>query len=227
MSSSLVWNEYGAHHDCSRYWSAIHSGYSNAGRADLADLISSPPFERLPFQWAWANQIHSSVALHVTGPGYQGTADALWTTTRNIGILIQTADCVPIILYAENVIGVIHAGWRGIANGVIQNTVVQMRRECSTIRAIIAPCISVDFYEVGEEVVESIIAMGIPRTVFCRESIPRPYVDLRTAVKYLLTSLEVELLYCDPRCTYNDSSLASYRRDGPLASRIITAVALR
>ena len=226
MSSERVWCEYRAHYDGSRYWSGVHSGYSNSGRAVLADLIGSAAFDELPFNWAWANQVHSSIAVNVTEPGLQGSADALWTTAPNIGLLIQTADCVPIILFSDNGVGLIHAGWRGIVNGVIQNTVLQMRKECSFLKAIIAPCISQDCYEVGEEVVSTFIANGIPREVFCREASPRPYIDLRSAVTHLLAALDVELLYCDSRCTYSDTTLASYRRDGPLAARIITAVAL-
>ena len=226
MSSERLWSEYRVHYDGSRYWSGIHSGYASSGRAVLADLIGSAAFGDLPFQWAWANQIHSSVAVNVTEPGLQGSADALWTTSPNIGLLIQTADCVPIILFADKGVGLIHAGWRGIVNGVIQNTILQMTRECSFLKAIIAPCISKDCYEVGEEVVSAFISSGIPREIFCLEANPRPYIDLRSAVKHVLASLEVELLYCDSRCTYSDESLASYRRDGPLAARIITAVAL-
>src|SRR6185295_8218635 len=77
-------------------------------------------------------------------------ADAAVTSVPGAAIAVQTADCVPIALLADGAVGVVHAGWRGLAAGVVEGA-VQMLREAGDgpVRAAIGPCIRARCYEFG------------------------------------------------------------------------------
>lgn len=83
-------------------------------------------------------------------------ADALVTRLPNVNLCVKSADCVPILLYSDNgIIAAAHAGWRGAASGIIQNTIdvmVKLGGNTSMISAFIGPCIRKESYEVNENV---------------------------------------------------------------------------
>lgn len=100
-------------------------------------------------------QVHGNSILNVTSEteSYQ-EFDALVTQEKGIAIAVLTADCAPILLYDEKneIIGAAHAGWRGAASGVIENTVIAMRNLGATsINAIIGPCIHLQSYSVDDD----------------------------------------------------------------------------
>src|SRR5687768_17260402 len=64
-------------------------------------------------------QVHSARAVEVTGPGFHGEADALQTTCGDLALSVITADCVPVLVAGATQLAAIHAGWRGIAGGVV------------------------------------------------------------------------------------------------------------
>lgn len=104
--------------------------------------------------WAWLRQVHGAGVLVVDTPddavrlaGRQG--DALVSGTAGLALAVQTADCGPVVLASpEGVIGIAHAGWRGIEAGVVAATVAAMRRLGATeLAAVLGPCIHVECYE--------------------------------------------------------------------------------
>ncbi len=106
-------------------------------------------------------QVHGNVVVTVDSPfDTILEADAMVTSQTNILLGVQTADCIP-LLFADpcnSVIGVAHAGWKGLKQGVIQNTLAAMEQlgaNRSKIRAAIGPCIAPQSYEVGEDVFEN------------------------------------------------------------------------
>ena len=104
---------------------------------------------------AFASQVHGKAVLQATKGGLVGEADALWTDVPGLLLAIRTADCVPIVAVAGDAVGVIHAGWRGLAAGVIP-AAVEVLRARGPIHAVVGPAICIDCYEVGEEVVEGL-----------------------------------------------------------------------
>ena len=81
--------------------------------------------------WFWARQVHGSAVVHVDHPddAVGQPADALVTARPDIALAVFTADCAPIVLVSpEGVIGAVHAGWRGLADGVIEAAVDRLRR---------------------------------------------------------------------------------------------------
>ena len=105
-------------------------------------------------------QVHSAIAIIVDKPmKYPQKADAMVTSTPNLGLTVLSADCQP-VLFADSTAGVIaaaHAGWRGTFNGILEATVEKMEilgAERENIQAVIGPCISQKAYEVGKEFFE-------------------------------------------------------------------------
>ena len=107
----------------------------------------------------FAYQRHTTTALIVDKPfeGERPIADALVTNTPGLLIGVQTADCVPVLLIDETtrVIAAAHAGWKGLADGILQNTLITMESlgaDRTHIIAAIGPCIHANSYEVGDDV---------------------------------------------------------------------------
>ena len=170
------------------------------------------------------HQIHGDAVAAVATGGDAGQADALWTEVPGLLLAVRVADCVPVVVAGEGRVCAIHAGWRGVAAGVVPAALAAMG---GGKRAVVGPCISVGHYEVGEEVVEGITAAGVPETCFVdRERGPRPHVDLRAAVAWQLEANGVARVEVLPHCTFSDPLLPSYRRDGPRSWRMAGLIGL-
>ena len=204
-------------------WMGWTYGASNISKDSVAHRVPqlSAPFNT----WALVDQTHSDIVKNVTISGSQGEGDAQFTSVANIGLVVQTADCVPIFLIGKRSgvlqVGVVHAGWRGVANQIVQKTIEQMS-EVHT--AIVGPCIGVNRYEVGEEVIDAIVATGVPREVCTQERMPRPYLDVRLAVAHQLRSCHVRNIETVGFCTYKDVGWAPYRLKGKNAGRILSII---
>lgn len=110
----------------------------------------------------WVNQVHGNDIHHIDATVLSMqplAADAMLSQQQGIGLAIMTADCVPIVLYqpASGKIAAIHAGWQGLACGVIQAT-AQHFTDSGQIMAWIGVCISQENYEVGSQVRDKLLA---------------------------------------------------------------------
>jgi polyphenol oxidase len=99
------------------------------------------------------NQVHGSEVLEVEANPGNLSGDGLVTSATGLALAILVADCVPILLIDETSprFGVIHAGWRGLAAGVVANAIAHFENP-NTVHAFIGPCISMEGYQVGPEV---------------------------------------------------------------------------
>jgi YfiH family protein len=169
------------------------------------------------YNYALVSQVHGDSVLRAECGGLIGEADALSTEKKGLVLAIRTADCVPILVEAEHEVFAIHAGWRGIANGIITKTLTSV----SGLRAaVVGPCISLSAYEVGLEVVDGILEAGVPRDVFVQDRSPRPHVDLKAAARYQLEQVGVKEIDVLPHCTFLDEGFHSYRRDKNRSGRL-------
>lgn len=175
-------------------------------------------------QVAIVDQVHADGIVEVVSPSgclaTLGPADAMFTTRPDVVLAVRTADCVPVLVAGPGVVAAIHAGWRGVAAGIVGKTLARMA-EVTGIRpedcvAAVGPHISAASYEVGPEVVAGIAASGVPPEVFVR---PERHVDLRAAVAHQLTVASVSAIEHVHRCTLLDSDLFSHRREGPVTGR--------
>lgn len=195
---------------------------------DKSSVVERLPSLVTPFtQWATIDQTHSDTVKVVTTSGNAGEGDASITTSPGLGLVIQTADCVPVFLIGEleghPQIAAVHAGWRGVANQIVSRALEQMS---NVHTAVIGPCIGVQHYEVGEEVIDAIVAAGIPREVCTQERIPRPHLDVRMAVAHQLRQSHIRTIETSGACTFSNANWASYRRDGANAGRILSVIGI-
>ena len=106
----------------------------------------------LPSEPRWLNQVHGSTPIWVDNNTSLLRGDAALSKTQNIVCAILTADCLPVFLCDEagTVVGIVHAGWRGLVAGVIEQAVAEMRKSCIHIMAYLGPAIGPDYFEIGE-----------------------------------------------------------------------------
>jgi len=166
---------------------------------------------------AFASQVHGREVLHAKRPGLVGEADALICDQPGLLVAMRVADCVPILVAGDGVVAAIHAGWRGLAAGIIPATMAAL----GTGRwvAAVGPRICVDCYEVGEEVVDGVGTL-VPASSFVRRDLgTRPHADLGAAAAHQLKEggvTEVDVL---PVCTRCSARHWSHRQEGQAAGR--------
>ena len=180
----------------------------------------------------WARQVHGTTASTVrdaAGPGQAdsaGECDALATDRSGVALVIQTADCVPILLAAPRAVGAAHAGWRGSAQNVAASAVAALRAlgaAPETLSAWLGPSIGPCCYEVGGEVAAQFAGD------FVRAGCGGGYrLDLRAVNVAQLEAAGIprSAIAVQPACTKcGGDGWASYRRDGAKAGRMIALIA--
>lgn len=153
-----------------------------------------------------------------------GECDALVTRLAGVGLVVQTADCVPVLLAASDAIGAVHAGWRGAAANVTGTAARAFRRSTEdpeSVRAWLGPAIGACCYEVGGEVAAQFAGD------FARASCDGRYrLDLPAVVRSQLEAAGIPNVVSDAPCTMcGGEHYASYRRDRERAGRMIALVA--
>jgi hypothetical protein len=160
--------------------------------------------------------------------------DALVTDKTGICLCVQTADCVPILLFdpVNNVIAAVHAGWRGtvkkIAEVAVQKMVLKYNSLPENIVAAIGPSISPDIYEVGNEVVEE-VRKSIPNAelLLHKNSSGKYHVNLWEANRQVLlgnglAEKNIEIL---GECSFTESSkYFSARKEGIATGRMVSGI---
>ncbi len=162
-------------------------------------------------------------------------SDALITKVKNVALGVVTADCVPIILYdVENqIIGCIHAGWRGASSGIIENTINKFRKINlkNKIFASIGPCIGKISYEVDISFYESFISRSKKNTIyFSKKNNKKKLFNLRKYVNDKLVKLNVKVDHVNHDTFKEKGNFFSYRRSQKLHEkdygRCISAISL-
>ena len=150
--------------------------------------------------WSWVRQVHGNAVLVVDEPGAgAGTvADAAVTRHHAAALAVLTADCAPIALAGDGVVAVVHAGWRGLAAGVIDRAVERMG--ANGIVAALGPCIHPECYEFGEADLD-VVADAVGDHVRAVTPGGAPALDLPAGVHASLSRAGVEVVYDADVCT--------------------------
>jgi YfiH family protein len=172
----------------------------------------------LPAAPIWLNQIHGTniVQLPYTGAD---TPHADGCVSRSAGQVcaVMTADCLPILLCDNfgTVVAAAHAGWRGLAAGVIENTVNSMAVAPDELMAWLGPAIGPDAFEVGPEVVETFVEQqSEARHAFRQTSQHHWLADIYKLARLRLQKIGIHQVSGGEFCTYTDSErFYSFRRD--------------
>lgn len=149
-------------------------------------------------------------------------ADAAITLQPDRVLAIMTADCLPVVMASEDgtALGVAHAGWRGLAQGVLENTLDALRKRRPGIkawRAWVGPGITQAHFEVGDEVYQAFVAQDAASALYfvSKESGRKWLADLPSLARHKLARAGVGQIELSGECTYARSDLYySYRRDG-------------
>jgi purine-nucleoside/S-methyl-5'-thioadenosine phosphorylase / adenosine deaminase len=174
----------------------------------------------LPAEPAWLTQVHGTnvVDLDRAVVGPVGPADAAFTRRRGRVCAILTADCLPIMLAADSgdLVAAAHAGWRGLAGGVIEATVKALQVAPERLMAWLGPAIGPEHFEVGAEVREAFVTGDLgAETAFVPNARGRFMADLNALARRRLAALGVSRIYGGGHCTYADEErYFSHRRHG-------------
>ena len=178
---------------------------------------------RLPEEPAWMAQVHGIDVLDLDAPG-QGAATAVASAdaafTRRTGRIctVQVADCLPVLLAARDgsAVAAAHAGWRGLAAGVLEATVRRLAVEPGQLLAWLGPGIGPAHFEVCQEVRRAFLMRDVAAAgAFTDNPRARWQCDLVALARARLAALGVAAVFGGEWCTYADATrFFSYRRDG-------------
>jgi len=164
---------------------------------------------------AWLRQVHG-VAVVPAEPGEVLEADASWTATPGIACTVMTADCLPVLFCdrAGSRVAAAHAGWRGLAGGVLEATLDALAMAPEDVLVWLGPAIGPHAFEVGAEVREAFMAVH-PQAAeaFVASVNPDRYMaDIYQLARIRLAARGVTAVYGGGFCTYSDPRFYSYRR---------------
>jgi YfiH family protein len=198
-------------------------------RAALASALG------LPSAPVWLQQVHGTGVLRVETPlatprpvDAEPTADAAVTRAPGAVLAVLSADCLPVLFAADDgsVVGAAHAGWRGLAAGVLEATVAAMAIAPARVLAWLGPAIGPASYEVGDEVRAAFTALHADAAIAFRASRPGHWrCDLYRLARLRLQSLGLERIHGGGLDTFGEPSrFHSYRRDGADSGRQATLI---
>jgi polyphenol oxidase len=180
-------------------------------------------YYHLPSDPVWLNQTHSSICRNASGSNSIKEADASFTSDSGIVCAILTADCLPVFVSKKDgsMVGIAHAGWRGLSSGVIENLVDKFDCMSEDIVVHLGPAISRYSFEVGKEVKD----IYLKRNVRFERSFSfhnnKLFLDLYDAARVILESYKISSISGGDRCTYKETDcFFSYRRDGESSGRM-------
>lgn len=172
---------------------------------------------QLPVVPAWLKQVHGARVVQAHQAAGEPEADAAVAHGPGAVCVVKAADCLPVLLADEagTVVGAAHAGWRGLAAGVIEATVDAMRAPPNTVLAWLGPAIGPRAYEVGEEVRAAFLARDAQLAAAFAPNRPGHWLlDLYAAARQRLAARGVTRVFGGGFCTYSEPErFPSWRRD--------------
>jgi YfiH family protein len=188
-----------------------------ANRQHLREILS------LPGEPYWLNQIHGTTVVDLDDePGGLPEADACITSTVNSVCAVLTADCLPVLFcdQAGTQVAAAHAGWRGLAAGVLEATVASFTAAPEQIIAWLGPAIGPEAFEVGDEVRQAFCKIDpAAAKAFAAEQSEtneeKWHADVYQLARQRLAAAGVKNIYGGGRCTFTEADdFYSFRRDG-------------
>lgn len=208
---------------------ATHVGddlaHVHTNRAILRDDLSRGI--QHPTEPYWLQQTHSSIVLELPKEYFYECAtdtapeaDASFTTKAHVTCVVMTADCLPLLVVNNDAteVAAIHAGWKGLANGIIEKTINAMASPNSELHVWLGPAIGANAFEVGEDVRHQFVSQSTKYdTCFVpyKDKSLKYLADIEQIAKIQLTALDITYISGGGYCTYSQSDLFfSYRREG-------------
>ena len=184
-----------------------------ANRASLAHALDLPSPPR------WLRQVHGTGVFDAdapTVPGHEPEADAAIARGNGVVLAILSADCLPILFCADDgcAVAAAHAGWRGLAGGVIEATIARLGVPGARLLAWLGPAIGAPSYEVGDEVRAAFVDVYPQAVHACTRTRPGHWhCDLYALARQRLATAGVERVHGGDFDTFTDKRFYSYRRE--------------
>lgn len=194
----------------------------NSNRCALVQALGLPSATR------WLRQVHGTTVAQL-GPlagAAEPEADAAVSRIPGTVLAILTADCLPVLFCADDgsEIAAAHAGWRGLAAGVLETTLAAMITPAARVMAWLGPCIGPASYEVDTPVYKAFDGAQAPTGAFVATRAGHWRVDLALLARHRLQAAGVERVYGGGPDTFVDSRFYSYRREGSRSGRFASLV---
>ncbi|MCG8434376.1 MAG: peptidoglycan editing factor PgeF [Gammaproteobacteria bacterium] len=165
----------------------------------------------------WLKQVHGRQVVRADKIASGEQADAAWTQQQGLPCVVTTADCLPVFMCdkAGTFVAAIHAGWRGLAQGVVKQCLETVPAVAQDIMTWLGPAIGPQAYEVGEDVYRAFISMDAKfEQAFNVLSTGKWLCDLYAVARLQLSAAGVEEIYGGGFCTHSDKQrFFSFRRD--------------
>lgn len=186
------------------------------------------------FDWQqspqWLTQVHGIDVIEAKGDGIEREADAVYSRSHGQICTLHTADCLP-VFFASNdgsEVALAHAGWRGLADGILQATLNAMATDSANVVAWLGPAISQPNFEVGDDVRRAFTSKSnslnsTADACFVANKRGRWQCDLYGLARSILAQAGVAHVSGGECCTYSDPRFFSYRRD-KVAGRLLSLI---
>jgi len=181
-------------------------------RERLIDLL------KLPAEPRWLTQVHGTNVVDAVAATSSTQADGSATQVRGVVCAVLTADCLPIFLCDEagSRVGILHAGWRGLAAGIVEAGLRFLDVDPTQLYVWLGPGIGADAYEVGDDVRNTFVQQHSSAADAFRPAAPgKWWADMYTLARQRLMAAGVTRIFGGDYCTFRDATrFYSYRRDG-------------
>lgn len=182
----------------------------------------------LPNEPIWLTQTHSTTVVTADNKNKETNADASYTQEKNQICVVMTADCLPILICNRSgtTIAAIHAGWRGLAGGIIEETIKVLKQAPDELMVWLGPAIGPSKFEVGKDVYDAFVTTDIDAaTAFISHKNGKWLANLYTLARQRLSKLDVTQIYGGEYCTYTQDDLFySYRRENGKTGRMASVI---
>ena len=200
---------------------ALHVGDEQSSVLANRDLLLRR--YNLPSAPVWINQTHSKMSVDADSTSSIVNADASYSKKPGTVCGVLTADCLPVFICNKEgtAVGIAHAGWRGLVDGVIESLIESLDCNGEDLIAHLGPAISQLSFEVGGEVKSQYLSKNKNFKNCFAYLNNEYYLDLYDAARVVLKSLGVASISGGDRCSYKESDqYFSYRRDGKSSGRM-------
>jgi YfiH family protein len=178
----------------------------------------------------WVHQVHGGDVIEISHrqkPANGVKADAIVSRDPATAAAVRVADCAPVLMASDDgaVVAAVHCGWRGVVAEVVPKAAEAMKCDASKIVAAIGPCISMEAFEVGLDVLEVFNVIFGSEVPVSRRSDGKGRVDLRASIRCQLNRLGIERIDMTDRCTFlHADEFFSHRRDRGITGRMAAII---
>lgn len=182
----------------------------------------------LPSDPLWITQKHTNIVVEATVENQHKIADASFSVHPNHVCVVLTADCLPVLICNKQGthVAAIHAGWRGLASGVIEATIDALQQPADDLLVWLGPAIGPTKFEVGKDVYDAFVTQDVSSAIaFTPLNEQKWLANLYTLAKMRLAKKGVSAIFSDDYCTHTQDDLFfSYRRDKGQTGRMASLI---